>query len=203
MGIGFSPGSRSLWTGFMPKKKPFLFLTNSSERSPRELQQKLGRLGLDIDESHFYTSALATAKFLKMQSRKRARLSLARRGSPMPFYEVGITMNDVDPEYVVVGETHNYNYDNISKAVQLVLAGAKLIGTNPDLTGPGETGIFPACGAMISPIEVATGKRAYFVGKPNPDDAHGNQDARPACAGGGDGRRPHGYGCGRRAGIGA
>ena len=162
------PGVKEFVDWLYAEKKPFLFLTNSSERSPRELQQKLGRLGLDIDESHFYTSALATAKFLKMQSRKKSAFVIGEAGLTNALYEVGITMNDVDPEYVVVGETHNYNYDNISKAVQLVLAGAKLIGTNPDLTGPGETGIFPACGAMISPIEVATGKRAYFVGKPNP-----------------------------------
>ena len=162
------PGVKEFVDWLYAEKTPFLFLTNSSERSPRELQQKLGRLGLDIDESHFYTSALATAKFLKMQSRKKSAFVIGEAGLTNALYEVGITMNDVDPEYVVVGETHNYNYDNISKAVQLVLAGAKLIGTNPDLTGPGETGIFPACGAMISPIEVATGKRAYFVGKPNP-----------------------------------
>lgn len=150
------------------ENKPFLFLTNSSERSPRELQQKLERLGLDIDESHFYTSALATAKFLKSQTVKKSAYVIGDAGLTNALYEVGITMNDVDPEYVVVGETKNYNFDSIAKAVQLVLRGAKLIGTNPDVTGPGEMGIFPACGAMISPIEVATGKRAYFVGKPNP-----------------------------------
>lgn len=150
------------------ENKPFLFLTNSSERSPRELHQKLERLGLDIDESHFYTSALATAKFLKSQAVKKSAYVIGDAGLTNALYEVGITMNDVDPEYVVVGETKNYNFDSIAKAVQLVLRGAKLIGTNPDLTGPGETGIYPACGALISPIEVATGKKAYFVGKPNP-----------------------------------
>ena len=46
--------------------------------------------------------------------------------------------------------------------------GAKLIGTNSDLTGPAEDGIIPACRAMIAPIEMATGQTAYFVGKPNP-----------------------------------
>ncbi|MEG0784924.1 MAG: HAD-IIA family hydrolase [Christensenella sp.] len=150
------------------ENKPFLFLTNSSERSPRELQQKLDRLGLDIDESHFYTSALATAKFLKSQTVKKSAFVIGDAGLINALYEVGITMNDVDPEYVVVGETHSYNFDSLAQAVQLVMKGAKLIGTNPDLTGPGENGIFPACGAMISPIEVATGKKAYFIGKPNP-----------------------------------
>ena len=52
--------------------------------------------------------------------------------------------------------------------MDLVLNGAKLIGTNSDLTGPTEKGIAPACRALISPIEMTTGKGAYFIGKPNP-----------------------------------
>jgi NagD protein len=46
--------------------------------------------------------------------------------------------------------------------------GAKLIGTNTDLTGPSENGILPACRALVAPIELTTGKNAYYVGKPNP-----------------------------------
>ena len=84
------------------------------------------------------------------------------------MYEAGFTMNDVNPDYVIVGETHSYSYEKIEKAIQLVLAGARLIGTNPDLTGPVESGIAPATRALISPIELATGREAYFIGKPNP-----------------------------------
>ena len=86
----------------------------------------------------------------------------------MALHDEGITMNDVDPDYVIVGEGNTYNYENILKAVRLVSRGAKLIGTNSDLTGPSEDGIIPACRAMIAPIEMATGQSAYFVGKPNP-----------------------------------
>ncbi|MEG1967799.1 MAG: HAD hydrolase-like protein, partial [Clostridia bacterium] len=84
------------------------------------------------------------------------------------LYDAGFTMNEVNPDYVVLGETHAYSYEKIERAVQLVRAGAKLIGTNPDITGPIEGGIAPACKALISPIELATGRSAYFVGKPNP-----------------------------------
>lgn len=56
------------------ENKSFLFLTNSSERSPRELQQKLERMGLYVDESHFYTSALATAKFISSQKPAARRM---------------------------------------------------------------------------------------------------------------------------------
>jgi NagD protein len=67
-----------------------------------------------------------------------------------------------------MGETHSYSFEKIEKAIALVNNGAKLIGTNPDITGPTEKGIAPATGALIAPIEIATGKKAYFVGKPNP-----------------------------------
>lgn len=150
------------------ENKRFLFLTNSSERSPAELKQKLQRLGLDIDESHFYTSALATAKFLNDQSPGCSAYVIGEPGLVNALYEVGITMNDVNPDYVVVGETRNYNYDAIINAVKFVNNGAKLIGTNTDLTGPSDYGIIPACRAFIAPIELATGSQAYFVGKPNP-----------------------------------
>jgi len=148
--------------------KKFLFLTNSSERSPKELQQKLSRLGLDVDESHFYTSALATAAFIKNQAPGCSAYVVGEAGLLNALYDAGITMNDVNPEYVIIGETRNYNYQSILKAVKLIQNGAKLIGTNPDLTGPTEDGIIPACKAFVSPIELTTGKQAYYVGKPNP-----------------------------------
>jgi len=84
------------------------------------------------------------------------------------MYNAGYTMNNINPDYVVVGETRSYSYEKIEQAVNLVLRGAKLVGTNPDLTGPVENGIIPATKALISPIEMATGRSAYFVGKPNP-----------------------------------
>ncbi len=150
------------------ENKRYVFLTNSSERSPRELQQKLKRLGLDVDDSHFYTSALATASFLNAQRPGGSAYVIGDTGLVGAMYEAGFTMNDVNPDYVIVGETHSYSYEKIEKAIQLVLAGARLIGTNPDLTGPVESGIAPATRALISPIELATGREAYFIGKPNP-----------------------------------
>lgn len=150
------------------ENKKFLFLTNASERSPLELSQKLSRLGLDVDESHFYTSALATARFLRHQAPNCSAYVIGAPGLFNALYDVGVTMNDVNPDYVIVGETAGYNYDMIRKAVHYVNKGARLIATNSDLTGPAEDGIIPACRALVAPIEMATGKSAYFMGKPNP-----------------------------------
>ena len=162
------PGVKQFVSWLQEEGKSFLFLTNSSERSPRELAQKLSRMGMDVDESHFYTSALATAKFVASQSPGCTAFVIGAPGLFNALYEAGITMNDVNPDYVIVGETSNYNYESILKAVHFVQNGARLIGTNTDMTGPSERGIIPACRALVSPIELTTGRSAYFVGKPNP-----------------------------------
>ena len=148
--------------------KKFVFLTNSSERTPHELSMKLERMGLHISADHFYTSAMATAEFLHSQKPESTAYVIGEAALTKALYDHGIYMNDVNPDYVVVGETSTYSFEKIQKAINLVLKGAKLIGTNPDITGPVENGINPATGALIAPIEIATGKKAYFVGKPNP-----------------------------------
>ncbi|MBE6712005.1 MAG: HAD family hydrolase [Ruminococcaceae bacterium] len=148
--------------------KKFVFLTNSAERTPHELSMKLGRMGLDISPDHFYTSAMATAEFLSNQKPDSTAYVIGEAALTKALYDRGIYMNDVNPDYVVVGETRSYNFEKIEKAIDLVLKGAKLIGTNPDITGPTERGIMPATGSLIAPIEIATGRKAYFVGKPNP-----------------------------------
>lgn len=150
------------------ERKDFLFLTNSSERSPVELSQKLARLGVSVGAEHFYTSALATASFLAAQAPGGSAFVIGEPGLINALYDAGFTMNNVDPDYVVVGEGRGYSLEALDKAVKLVRAGARLIGTNPDLSGPSEDGIVPACGALVSPIELAAGCKAYFVGKPNP-----------------------------------
>ena len=111
---------------------------------------------------------MATAKFLAEQAPGCSAYVIGAPGLVNALYDVGITMNDVNPDYVVVGETDSYNYNMIIKAVQLINKGARLVGTNPDMTGPSEMGIIPACQALVAPISLATGKTPYFVGKPNP-----------------------------------
>ena len=162
------PGVPEFVDWLKKENKEYLFLTNSSERSPKELSQKLSRMGLDVSEDHFYTSAMATASFLQSQCPDGSAYVIGEPGLVYALYEAGISMNDINPDYVVIGETRTYNFEKIERAVQLVLKGAKLIGTNPDLTGPCENGISPACKALAAPIEIATGKSAYFIGKPNP-----------------------------------
>jgi NagD protein len=162
------PGVNEFLLWLESSGKRYLFLTNASERTPKELHEKLKRLGINVGEEHFYTSALATASFLSSQKTNGSAYIIGDAGLIHALYSVGYTINNVNPDYVVVGDTHGYNFEKIEMAINLVLKGARLIGTNPDISGPVENGITPSTKALIAPIEIATGKKAYFVGKPNP-----------------------------------
>ncbi len=162
------PGAKEFVKWLQDEKKEFIFLTNNSSKTRKELQIKLKTMGINVTEDHFYTSALATASFLKKQTPKGSAYVIGDAGLTNAIYNVGFSINNTDPDYVVLGETRTYNFEMVEKATQLVLKGAKLIGCNYDVTGPVDGGIAPATRALISPIEMATGKKAYFVGKPNP-----------------------------------
>ncbi len=167
-GNNLIPGVIEFVNWMEKEDKKYLFLTNSSMRTPRELKQKMSRLGLEIGEEHFYTSALATAKFLNNQLPGCSAYVIGDHGLYNALYEVGITINDVNPDFVIIGETEDYNYEHISRAMRFVNNGARLVATNSDIVGPNETGMVPACRALVAPIEATTGKNAYYIGKPNP-----------------------------------
>jgi NagD protein len=147
----------------------FLFLTNASNRTPAELGHKLAAMGIAVGEDCFYTSALATAAFLDKQKPNGTAYVIGDAGLFNALYGVGYAINEIKPDYVVIGESRSYNYEMIEKAVRFIRNGAKFIGTNPDITGPVEGGgIIPACAALAAPIQLATGFKPYYIGKPNP-----------------------------------
>ena len=183
------------------RKETLLFLTNNSGYTPRELNQKLARMGLDVPEEHFYTSALATAAFLKEQAPGCSAFAIGEAGLLNALYDAGITMNDVNPDYVVVGEGRSYSLDTLTKATNLVLKGAKLIGANSDVSGPIENGIAPACRALVAPIEMATGNTGLLLRKTESShDAYRIKSSWMSFSRSCHGRRPHGYGCDFRYG---
>jgi len=146
----------------------YLVLTNNPRYTPRDLAHRLQTIGLAISAERIFTSALATAFFLKSQKPQGAAFVIGESGLTEAIHDIGYVITDLDPDYVVIGETHSYNLEMVTKAVRLVAAGAHFIATNPDPSGPGEGGIVPACGAMAALIEKASGANPFFVGKPNP-----------------------------------
>jgi NagD protein len=141
----------------------FLFLTNNSQWTPRDLKHKLDQMGIAVDESAFHTSALATADFLNQQLPGGTAYVIGGAGLTHALYSVGYTLTEHNPDYVVVGDTRGYDFEKIERAVRLIVKGARFVATNLDLTGPSEHGIQPACGALVAPIELATGPNALMM----------------------------------------
>jgi NagD protein len=162
------PGADKFVAELRAHEIPFLVLTNNSIYTARDLRARLHRSGLDIPEAAIWTSALATAKFLDSQRPGGSAYVIGEAGVTTALHEIGYVLTDSAPDYVVLGETRTYSFESITKAIRLVEAGSRFIATNPDETGPSREGIMPATGAVAAMIERATGKQAYYVGKPNP-----------------------------------
>nr|WP_227875944.1 HAD-IIA family hydrolase [Kushneria konosiri] len=162
------PGAAELINQWREKKKPFLVLTNNSIYTPRDLSARLARSGIDVPEDQLWTSALATAAFLKDQSPGGSAFIIGEAGITTAMHEAGFVMTDTDPDYVVLGETRTYSFEAITRAIRLINNGARFIVTNPDVTSPSQEGPLPATGAVAALITSATKREPYVVGKPNP-----------------------------------
>jgi NagD protein len=147
---------------------PFLVLTNNSIYTRRDLAARLRASGLDVPEDAIFTSALATARFLEEQRPGGTAFTIGEAGLTTALHEAGYTLTERDPDYVVLGETRTYSFERISRAIRLIVGGARFIATNPDPTGPTPDGPLPATGSVAALISRATGVDPYFVGKPNP-----------------------------------
>jgi NagD protein len=162
------PGAQEFITRLRELDRPFLVLTNNSIYTTRDLAARLRASGLDVPEESIWTSALATARFLDDQRPGGTAFVIGEAGLTNALYQVGYTMTDRDPDYVVLGETRTYSFERITRAIRLLAGGARLIATNPDPVGPSPDGPLPATGAVAALISRATGMDPYYVGKPNP-----------------------------------
>jgi NagD protein len=162
------PGAPELIHQWVESGTPFLVLTNNSIFTPRDLAARLRASGLEVPEERIWTSALATADFCRSQIPNGSAFVIGEAGLTTALHEAGFVMTETDPDFVVVGETRNYSFEAITKAIRLINDGARFIATNPDATGPSADGVLPATGAIAALITKATGKDPYVVGKPNP-----------------------------------
>jgi NagD protein len=162
------PGAAELLKHWQSTDQEYLVLTNNSIFTARDLSARLGATGIQVPEERIWTSALATATFLKSQNAGGTVFAVGEAGLLTALYEAGFVMSESNPDFVVVGETRNYSFNALTKAIRLIDNGARFITTNPDTTGPSPDGPIPATGAINALITAATGRKPYVVGKPNP-----------------------------------
>lgn len=162
------PGADDFVHQLLDDEIPFLFLTNNSQRTRRDVATKLQRMGMPVEERHIFTCAMATARFLADQKPDGTAYVIGEGGLLQALHQNGYSVVDTLPDYVVVGEGRTFTMEMAEKATNMIMDGAKLIATNIDPSCPTQDGIRPGCGAIVSMLETATGVRAFSVGKPSP-----------------------------------
>jgi NagD protein len=162
------PGADRFLARLRELGSPFLVLTNNSTYTRRDLAARLAATGLQVPEDAIWTSALATARFLRDQRPGGSAFVIGEAGLTTALHDAGYTLTDRATDYVVLGETRTYSFERITRAIRLIADGARFIATNPDATGPSVDGPLPATGSVAALISRATGVEPYFVGKPNP-----------------------------------
>ena len=146
----------------------FMVVTNNSIFTPRDLRARLLGSGIDVPVESIWTSALATAQFLDDQRPQGSAYVVGEAGLTTALHDIGYVMTERDPGYVVLGETRTYSFESITRAIRLIEGGARFLATNPDVSGPSVHGTLPATGSVAALISTATGRKPYFIGKPNP-----------------------------------
>lgn len=162
------PGAEAFVDRLRERERQFLVLTNNSIYTRRDLAARLSNAGLDVPEERIWTSAVATAQFLSNQAPDASAYVIGEAGLKTALHDVGYTLTGADPDFVVLGESRTYSFQNITEAVRLIDGGARFVATNPDATAPSSEGPLPATGSVASLLTEATGTEPYFVGKPNP-----------------------------------
>jgi NagD protein len=162
------PGADGFIRRLRERDIPFRFLTNNSQRTRRDVQTKLARMGIEVEEEHVFTCAMATARFLAGQKPNGTAFVIGEGGLLTALHQNGFAVVDHDPDYVVVGEGRTFNLELVEAAVRMLHQGAKLIATNLDPNCPTQNGLRPGCGALAALLETATGVKAFSVGKPSP-----------------------------------
>lgn len=162
------PGAVEFINSLREREIPFMFLTNNSQRTRRDIATKLCRLGFNVEDRHIFTCAMATARFLAAQKPSGTAYVIGEGGLLNALHDNGYAVVDHDPDYVVVGEGRTISFEMIEQATTMLLKGAKLVATNLDPNCPTSKGMRPGCGAITALLETAAGVRAFSVGKPSP-----------------------------------
>lgn len=163
------PGAVEFINGLKQKGFPFLFLTNNSQRTSRDVGYKLLKMGFNVNDEDIFTCAMATARYLASKTPGGTAYVIGEGGLLNELHNAGYSIVDDHPDYVVIGEGRTIMLESVDKAINMIMKGSKLIATNLDPNCPVGGGKYRAgCGAFVAMIEMATGKQAFSVGKPSP-----------------------------------
>lgn len=148
------------------KDLPYLFVTNNSSRTPKEVAEKLNFMNIPATDSHVFTTSMATAQYIDQSYGKANVFMIGEQGLKEALEIQGLLLADQNADVVVMGIDREINYEKLSKACLSVRNGAAFLSTNGDVAIPTERGLLPGNGSLTSVVHVSTGVKPIFIGKP-------------------------------------
>ena len=142
------------------------YFTNNSSKNPMDYVEKLNRIGFPAERRHIITSGDVTIAYLNKYHKGESVYLLGTKALEDSFIQGGITLSD-KADIVVVGFDMTLTYEKLEKACTLIRNGAKFYSTHPDINCPTKDGFIPDSGAICAAIELSTGVKPRFFGKPN------------------------------------
>nr|QNO41488.1 phosphoglycolate phosphatase [Methanosarcinales archaeon ANME-2c ERB4]QNO42080.1 phosphoglycolate phosphatase [Methanosarcinales archaeon ANME-2c ERB4]QNO42650.1 phosphoglycolate phosphatase [Methanosarcinales archaeon ANME-2c ERB4]QNO48245.1 phosphoglycolate phosphatase [Methanosarcinales archaeon ANME-2c ERB4] len=162
-----------------------VFLTNNSTQSREAVSARLNASGIRCRESDVITAGYAAAVYIRKRYGAQKIYPIGEAGL---IHELKAEGHKIDPgrdgsrvegsgegrgedavaDFVVVGLDRDLTYEKLRIGLQNILAGAGLIATNTDPILPVERGFLPGAGAIVRALEMASGRSAFVIGKPNP-----------------------------------
>ncbi|WP_026688476.1 TIGR01457 family HAD-type hydrolase [Alteribacter aurantiacus] len=145
---------------------PYLFVTNNSSRTPKQVSDKLVSMGIASTPDHVFTTSMATANYVAEKKPGATVFTIGEEGIKQALEEKGFVPGEEEADVVVVGIDRDISYEKLSTACLAVRNGATFISTNGDVAIPTERGLLPGNGSLTSVVTVSTGVQPTFIGKP-------------------------------------
>lgn len=145
---------------------PYLFVTNNSSKTPKQVAEKLVSFHIPAEESQVFTTSMATANYIFEQKKDATVYVIGEEGIHHALLEKGFNLTSENPDYVVMGIDREITYEKLAKGCLAVRNGSTFISTNADIAIPTERGLLPGNGSLTSVITVSTKVQPIFIGKP-------------------------------------
>ena len=163
------PGAQTFISTLSETATPYLLLTNNATQTPEQVAGKLARMEIWVESHQIFTSALATASYLKDRyGAGRRILPVGMEGLWVALQAAGFVLveDHRQADLVVAALDRDLTYGKLAEAALAIRRGCPFVGTNPDRSFPSERGIEPGAGAVLALLEAATNVAPTVIGKP-------------------------------------
>nr|WP_249114941.1 TIGR01457 family HAD-type hydrolase [Bacillus pumilus] len=145
---------------------PYLFVTNNSSRTPKQVADKLVSFDIPATEEQVFTTSMATANYIAEQKKDASVYVIGEEGIKQAIEEKGLMFGQEDADFVVVGIDRDITYEKFAVGAIAIRQGAQFVSTNGDIAIPTERGLLPGNGSLTSVLTVTTTVKPTFIGKP-------------------------------------